>query len=64
VLFKGTVFDNVAKGFADFQRSLSIDDQMELVREACKSSNAHDFIQQLPKVRDIYSNIDSPNLLL
>ncbi|TKA76378.1 hypothetical protein B0A55_05265 [Friedmanniomyces simplex] len=48
VLFQGTIFQNVAKGFVGEQQNLSIDAQMKLVQEACKSSNAHDFIMKLP----------------
>jgi ATP-binding cassette subfamily B (MDR/TAP) protein 1 len=49
VLFSGTVFENVIKGFVGPQLDLSKDKQMELVIEACKSSNAHDFITELPE---------------
>ncbi|KIX98883.1 uncharacterized protein Z520_05344 [Fonsecaea multimorphosa CBS 102226] len=52
VLFRGTVFENVAKGFLDEQRNLPHDKQMELVREACKASNADDFINELPEGYD------------
>lgn len=48
VLFQGTIFDNVAKGFIGEQARLTRETQMELVQEACKSSNAHDFITSLP----------------
>lgn len=48
VLFRGTVFENVAKGLVGVQCSLPRDDQMRTVVEACKSSNAHDFISALP----------------
>jgi ATP-binding cassette subfamily B (MDR/TAP) protein 1 len=49
VLFSGTVFQNVVKGFVGAQLDLSEEKQMELVVEACKSSNAHDFITELPE---------------
>jgi ATP-binding cassette subfamily B (MDR/TAP) protein 1 len=49
VLFSGTVFQNVIKGLVGSQQNLSIEKQMELVIEACKSSNAHDFIVELPE---------------
>ena len=49
VLFRGTVFQNVAKGFVGSQLELSKDEQMKLVEEACKSANAHDFITDLPQ---------------
>jgi ATP-binding cassette, subfamily B (MDR/TAP), member 1 len=49
VLFRGTVFQNVAKGFVGDQLGLSQDEQMQLVEEACKSANAHDFIADLPE---------------
>ncbi|RMZ76350.1 hypothetical protein DV738_g5027, partial [Chaetothyriales sp. CBS 135597] len=48
VLFRGTVFENVAKGFVGSQIGLSEDEQMKLVQEACKSANAHDFVVELP----------------
>nr|POF13835.1 leptomycin b resistance protein pmd1 [Quercus suber] len=48
VLFRGTVFENVAKGFVGEQLDLPLDRQMALVVQACKSSNAHDFIGALP----------------
>ena len=47
-LFSGSIFQNVATGFVGAQRDLPEDKQMELVQDACKASNAHDFIQELP----------------
>ena len=47
-LFRGTIFQNVAKGFVGEQLDMSEKAQMELVREACVASNAHDFIESLP----------------
>ena len=52
ILFRGTVFQNVAKGFVDEQRQLSYEQQTDLVREACKASNASDFINELPQGYD------------
>ena len=52
VLFSGTVFENVAKGLLDEQRSLSAQDQLNLVKKACEASNAHDFIITLPEGYD------------
>ncbi|KAF2716176.1 putative ABC transporter [Polychaeton citri CBS 116435] len=49
VLFQGTIFQNVAKGFVGSQQDLPKDVQLELVKEACKASNAHDFIEGLPE---------------
>lgn len=50
VLFRGTVFTNVTNGFSEEQRkTLSDEKKMELVRQACISSNAHDFIETLPE---------------
>lgn len=49
VLFRGSVFDNVIKGLVGTQIDLTHEKQMELVEEACKASNAHDFIQDLPQ---------------
>ncbi|KAL3467823.1 P-loop containing nucleoside triphosphate hydrolase protein [Aspergillus heterothallicus] len=54
VLFQGTVFENVAKGFLDTQKALPYDEQLRLVQEACKSSYAHDFIQALPQGYSTY----------
>lgn len=52
VLFSGTVFQNVAKGFIGSQIDLPFEKQQELVVEACRSSNAHDFIEALPEGYD------------
>ena len=49
VLFSGTVFQNVAKGLVGDQLDLALEKQIELVEEACKASNAHEFIQELPE---------------
>ncbi|KAM0795498.1 putative ABC transporter [Usnea florida] len=47
ILFQGTIFQNVAKGFVGEQQNLSEEAQMKLVQEACMASNAHDFIENL-----------------
>ncbi|KAJ9638460.1 hypothetical protein H2204_004230 [Knufia peltigerae] len=52
VLFRGTIFQNVANGFVDEQRDLPRERQMELVQEACKASNADVFINELPNGYD------------
>ncbi|KAJ6263667.1 ABC multidrug transporter MDR5 [Drechslerella dactyloides] len=52
VLFAGTVFENVARGFLDHQRTLPEAEQRQLVQDACILSNAHDFIMQLPNGYD------------
>jgi ATP-binding cassette, subfamily B (MDR/TAP), member 1 len=49
VLFQGTVYQNVIKGLVGEQQNLSEDKKMELVRDACIKSNAHEFIEQLPE---------------
>ena len=49
VLFRGNVLENVAKGFVGQQRDLEPEKQRALVEEACRASNAHDFIQELPE---------------
>ncbi|KAL4878829.1 P-loop containing nucleoside triphosphate hydrolase protein [Aspergillus karnatakaensis] len=54
VLFQGTVFQNVAKGFVDYQKTLSDEEQLQLVQEACKSSYAHEFIELLPEGYNTY----------
>ncbi|KAK4539862.1 hypothetical protein LTR36_010323 [Oleoguttula mirabilis] len=48
-LFQGTILQNVAKGFVGEQLSLSKEQQLDLVQEACVASNAHDFIEGLPE---------------
>jgi ATP-binding cassette subfamily B (MDR/TAP) protein 1 len=47
-LFQLTIYDNVAKGLVDAQRELPSEKQRSLVEGACKSSNTHKFIMQLP----------------
>jgi len=47
ILFQGTIFQNVAKGFVDEQQNLFEEAQMKLVQQACMTSNAHDFIERL-----------------
>ena len=50
VLFRGSVFRNVAHGLEGTpQASLSDEEKMKLVVQACKDAYAHDFIEQLPK---------------
>ncbi|KAI4607210.1 hypothetical protein J4E83_009666 [Alternaria metachromatica] len=48
-LFQGTIFENIIKGLVGDQRDLPAEAQMQLVQEACKNSNAHDFIEALPQ---------------
>ncbi|KAL8643870.1 MAG: hypothetical protein Q9226_008068 [Calogaya cf. arnoldii] len=48
ILFSGTVFENVANGLLDEQRSLAKQDQRKLVQSACEASHAHEFIAELP----------------
>lgn len=43
------MFQNVAKGFVGAQSDLPEDEKMQLVIEACRASNAHDFIEELPQ---------------
>lgn len=52
VLFRGTIFENVAKGFVGDQLELPVEKQRALVEEACRSSNAHDFVMELPEGYD------------
>ena len=50
-LFTGTVYENVANGLAGTEmQHLSVDDKRALVTDACKTSNAHEFITTLPQV--------------
>ncbi|CAK1366635.1 unnamed protein product [Cercospora beticola] len=51
-LFSGTVFENIAMGFTIKQHNLPLQTQRELVQEACRQSNAHDFIMDLPRGYD------------
>ena len=51
MLFRGTVFQNVANGLSDSQSDLSEEKLSQMVREACVGSNAHDFIEKLQHVR-------------
>nr|POE89861.1 leptomycin b resistance protein pmd1 [Quercus suber] len=48
VLFQGTILENVSRGFVGEQLTYSKEQQLDLVKEACKASNAHDFIENLP----------------
>lgn len=51
-LYQGSVFSNVAKGLVGDQRMLSREEQLELVQDACRQANAHDFILELPEGYD------------
>lgn len=46
----GTIFQNVANGLLDSQKTLSREEQMKLIQQACETSNAHEFISHLPDV--------------
>ncbi|KAK4611858.1 ABC multidrug transporter atrC, partial [Fulvia fulva] len=48
ILFQGTIFENVAKGLNEEQLALPQAKRLELVKQACRSSNAHDFVERLP----------------
>ncbi|PGH08261.1 hypothetical protein AJ79_06047 [Helicocarpus griseus UAMH5409] len=49
VLFNGTIFQNVCHGLVGTAAAnLSDNDKMERVIDACKQSNVHDFIEELP----------------
>lgn len=50
MLFRGTIFENVAKGLVNEQNDLPHEEKFKLVQEACEASNAHDFILQQPQV--------------
>ncbi|PLB53566.1 P-loop containing nucleoside triphosphate hydrolase protein [Aspergillus steynii IBT 23096] len=54
ILFQGTVFENVAKGFVESQKILSHAEQLVLVQSACRDSYADEFIQGLPQGYDTY----------
>jgi ATP-binding cassette subfamily B (MDR/TAP) protein 1 len=48
-LFQGTIYENILKGLIGDQKDLPAEKQMQIVQEACKNSNAHDFIEALPE---------------
>ncbi|KIL89524.1 hypothetical protein FAVG1_07104 [Fusarium avenaceum] len=54
VLFRGTIFENVAKGFTEAQKALSNEEQRRLVQEACEASFSHEFISKLEQGYDTY----------
>ncbi|KAG8671709.1 hypothetical protein FPOAC1_004963 [Fusarium poae] len=54
VLFRGTVFENVSKGFTDSQKALPMEEQRRIVQEACEASYAHEFIQNLENGYNTY----------
>lgn len=55
VLFRGSVFRNVANGLEGTpQADLSDEDKMKLVVQACKDAYAHDFVEQLPNGYETY----------
>lgn len=49
------MFENVAKGFTEAQKVLSLDEQRKMVQEACEASYAHEFIQKLEQVSALLS---------
>lgn len=51
-LFSGTIYENIAQGLVGEQKDLPREKKMELIQEACKASNAHDFIEALPEGYD------------
>lgn len=52
ILFRGTISQNVAKGFVNEQQDLPREAQVKLIQAACIASNAHDFIERLPEGYD------------
>ena len=40
----------MAKGLVNEQKDLTHEEKFKLIQEACKASNAHDFILQQPQV--------------
>lgn len=51
-LFSGTIYQNVVDGLTGTDMvDLPDDEKRRLVREACQAAYAHDFIEDLPKVR-------------
>lgn len=51
VLFNGTVFENVCYGLMGSELvNESEEEKMNLVIEACKIANAHEFVSELPEV--------------
>ena len=52
VLFRGSIFENVAHGMEGTElMSLPKEEKMRLVIEACKDAYAHEFIMSTPEVR-------------
>ena len=55
------MFQNVANGLSDEQKILSEEKLAHLVHEACKASNAHEFIVRLHNVRFLrHDDYDTP----
>ena len=53
VLFSGTIFDNVAFGLEETPYAdVSYEEKLTLVKEACRDSYAHEFIEYLPRKYD------------
>ncbi|KAK3331292.1 P-loop containing nucleoside triphosphate hydrolase protein [Apodospora peruviana] len=53
VMFNGTVFENVAYGLAGTPMTgLRMDEKQRLVKDACRSAFAHEFIEKLPNGYD------------
>ncbi len=51
MLFQGTIEQNVLNGLMGTNlESLPAEKKRELLEEACKVANAHDFITELPQV--------------
>jgi ATP-binding cassette, subfamily B (MDR/TAP), member 1 len=48
-LFQGTIFQNLVNGLVGEQHNLSEKSKMQLIEEACKAADAHDFIMKLPR---------------
>lgn len=48
-LFQGSIYENIAKGLIGTQEHLSEEKKMEIIQGACKTSNAHDFIEAMPE---------------
>ncbi|KIW04399.1 hypothetical protein, variant 1 [Verruconis gallopava] len=63
VLFRGSVFENVAHGLeGTSQADLSREEKMKLVIQACQDAYAHEFIEQLPNGYDTLLGERAANL--
>jgi ATP-binding cassette subfamily B (MDR/TAP) protein 1 len=64
-LFNDTIFNNVSWGLSGTQSNdLSKEEKFALVEKACKESYAHEFIQRLPEVREVFCYLERSMAIL